>query len=62
MTTRSTRTLARLVDDARGGVFVEYLFAVGTFALVAALAAVSLGEPMLRAYRFTRALLLLPFP
>jgi hypothetical protein len=49
-------------DDARGSVFAEYTVVLTLVALGCALATVSLGPLLMRAYLVQRGLLLLPLP
>ena len=46
----------------RGSVFAEYTVVLAVVALACALATVSLGPMLMRAYRVQRAVLLLPLP
>ncbi|MDQ3031896.1 MAG: hypothetical protein M3Y87_05715 [Myxococcota bacterium] len=55
----ASRSLAR---DARGAVMTEYIVLTATVGIVVALAAAAIGVPLVHAFRFAQAFLVLPIP
>jgi hypothetical protein len=62
-TTASTRrSRETLFGDSRGAVMSEYIVLTATVGIVVAAAAASIGVPLVMAFRYAQAFLVLPFP
>jgi Flp pilus assembly pilin Flp len=56
------RQAARLVDDTRGGVMVEYTVLIGAVAIAGSVGLVAVGIAVAKNFEFVRGMLLVPIP
>jgi len=59
---RTLRERAKIIEDKRGVVMLEYAILIGTVALGSAVAFVHLGKAIAKNFDLVRGLLLCPFP
>lgn len=60
--TNTTSSIQALANDEEGAVFVEYLTLTLLVAVLCATATLTLGDPLMRLFRFQQAVILTPLP